>query len=120
MVMHTAGRKVGLARARVLVEAEGQERSYLWHAPGLLVAARTHDWHGAAGRPPQECSRHRCASRHQDHSADRSDPALSTPTGASTTRSPWPRLPSCQQRNLPFPPYALGAWLGDGTTRAAS
>src|SRR5215813_9267216 len=32
-IMHTAGRGVGLAPERILVEAAGTQRSYRWHAP---------------------------------------------------------------------------------------
>ena len=38
-------------------------------------------------------------------------------TAARTMPSPWHRQRSCPPGTCRFPPYALGAWLGGGTTK---
>jgi replicative DNA helicase len=115
-VLHTAGRKVGLARARVPLKAQGQERTYAWHAPAYLSR------HALMTAMAQQADRPMNAvttAAHQD--------IKTTAQIAATLRSPADGRPNhavavAQAAELPakellFPPYALGAWLGDGTSR---
>ena len=117
-LMHTAGRGVGLAPERVPVNAAGSMRSYTWRAPAyssrhaLLVTMVQ-----LADRPKNAAT----TAMHIDivttaqiaktlcHLAD------GRLNHAVTVTQPID-LP---HRDLPFPPYALGAWLGDGLSQSA-
>jgi replicative DNA helicase len=116
-VMHTAGRKVGLGRARVLVEAEGQERSYMWHAPAYssrhaLLTAMTQQ----ADRPKNAAT----TTVHQDikTTAQIAATLRSLADGRLNHAVAVAHAAELPAKELPFPPYALGAWLGDGTSKS--
>jgi replicative DNA helicase len=117
-IMHTAGRRVGLASERILVTATGPARSYQWRAPAyasrqaLLVAMVQ-----LVDRPKNAST----TAVHHD--------TVTTAELAESLRHPVDgRLNHCvavvepidlPAGDLPFPPYALGVWLGDGDTRTA-
>jgi replicative DNA helicase len=116
-VMHTAERKVGLARARVPVQAEGQERSYVWRAPAYssrhaLMTAMTRQ----ADRPKNSVM----TAVHQDikTTAQIAATLRSAADGRFNHAVAVAQAAELPARELPFPPYALGAWLGDGTSRS--
>jgi replicative DNA helicase len=117
-LMHTAGRGVGLAPERVPVNAAGSMRSYRWRAPAyssrhaLLVTMVQ-----LADRPKNAAT----IATHVD--------LVTTAQIAETLRHPADgRLNHAVKvaepvdlphRDLPFPPYALGVWLGDGLSQSA-
>src|SRR5260221_11206888 len=117
-IMHTAGRGVGLAPERILVEAVGTQRSYRWHAPAY--ASR----HSLLTRMVHMAERPKNASTTAVH-----DPIVTTEQIAATLRvgsdvrpnhSVATALPLCMpDADLPLPPYVLGVWLGDGTSSSA-
>jgi len=117
-IMHRAGRGVGLAPERIRVTADGPARSYAWRAPAYasrraLLAAMVQ----LADRPKNAGT----TAVHQD--------VVTTAQIADTVRYPGDgRLnhavavaepADLPPVDLPFPPYALGALLGDGATRYA-
>jgi replicative DNA helicase len=117
-IMHTAGRGVGIAPERILVEAIGPQRSYCWHAPAYtsrhsLLTSMVH----MAERPKN-------ASATAVH-----NPIVTTEQIAATLRvgddmrpnhSVATVRPLClPDADLPLPPYVLGVWLGDGSSSAA-
>jgi replicative DNA helicase len=117
-IMHTAGRGVGPASERVQITVVGPVRSYAWKAPAYssrraLLAAMVQ----LADRPMNTAT----TAVHKD--------VVTTAQIADTLRHPTDGrlnhavavakpadLPSA---DLPFPPYALGAWLGDGMSQSA-
>src|SRR5215469_5465576 len=117
-IMHTAGRGVGMASERILVEAAGAQRSYCWHAPAY--ASR----HSLLTRMVQMAERPMNASTTAVH-----DPIVTTEQIAATltvggeerpNHSIANALPLClPDADLPLPPYALGVWLGDGSSSSA-
>jgi replicative DNA helicase len=117
-IMHTAGRSVGMAAERVPVSVAGPARSYIWRAPAYrsrraLLAAMV-----------QLADRPRNAATTAVHGE-----IVTTARIAETLRHPADgrlnhavavaRAADLPPRDLPFPPYALGVWLGDGATRSA-
>jgi replicative DNA helicase len=114
-IMHTAGRGVGLAPERILVEAAGPQRSYRWRAPAY--ASR----HSLLSKMVQMAERPKNAAATAVH-----DPIVTTEQIAATLRvgsdmrpnhSVATALPLClPDADLPLPPYALGVWLGDGSS----
>jgi replicative DNA helicase len=117
-VMHTAGRSVGLAAERVPVRVAGPVGSYVWRAPAyssrrVLLAAMIQ----LADRPKNTAT----SAEHEE--------VLTTAQIAETLCHPVDgRLNHAvavaepidlPPRDLPFPPYALGVWLGDGHARSA-
>jgi replicative DNA helicase len=117
-LMHTAGRTVGVAPDRIPVRVEGKQRSYTWRAPAYasrraLLAAMVQQ----ADRPKNAATTalqpetvttaqlaatlHTASDRRLNHAVAVTQPA------------------DLAARDLPFPPYTLGAWLGDGTSKAA-
>jgi replicative DNA helicase len=117
-LMHTAGRGVGLAPVRLPVTTHGSARSYVWNAPAYssrraLLTAMIQ----LADRPKNAAS----ATGHRD--------VVTTGQIADTLRHPTDgRLNhavriaepvSLPPADLPFPPYALGVWLGDGYSDSA-
>ena len=116
-IMHTAGRAVGLAGSRIPVLAAGAKRSYAWNAPAYasrhaLMTAMTRQ----ADRPMNAAT----TAFHED--------VKTTAQVAATLRAEADgrlnhavavaRAVDLPAAALPFPPYALGAWLGDGTSRS--
>ncbi len=117
-IMHTAGRGVGVASERVQIAVAGPVRSYAWKAPAYssrraLLAAMVQ----LADRPMNAA----ITAVHKG--------VVTTAQIADTLRHPTDGrlnhavavakpadLPSA---DLPFPPYALGVWLGDGHSRSA-
>jgi replicative DNA helicase len=114
-IMHTAGRGVGLAPERILVEAVGTQRSYRWHAPAY--ASR----HSLLSKMVQMAERPMNSSITAVH-----NPIVTTEQIAATLKvgsdmrpnhSVATALPLClPEADLPLPPYVLGVWLGDGTS----
>jgi replicative DNA helicase len=123
VVMHTAGRHVGMAPARIPVDVQAAPDTHrmpsTWRAPAYasrraLLAAMTL----AADRP-------RNAATTAAH-----DPIVTTAQIASTLRVGTDnRLNHCVANalpldlppvSLPLPPYVLGVWLGDGASESAS
>jgi replicative DNA helicase len=117
-LMHTAGRGVGLAPERVIITVTGPKRSYEWKAPAYssrraLLSAMVQ----LADRPKN-------AGVTAVH-----ERTVTTAQIATTLRHPMDgRLNHAvavaaaidlPPRDLPLPPYTLGIWLGDGTTRSA-
>jgi replicative DNA helicase len=118
-IMHTAGRGVGLAPERILVDAAGPQRSYRWRAPAY--ASR----HSLLNRMVHMAERPKNAAATAVH-----DPIVTTEQIAETLRvdsdmrpnhSVATALPLClPDADLPLPPYVLGVWLGDGTSSRAA
>ena len=114
-IMHTAGRGVGLAPERILVEVGGAQRSYRWHAPAY--ASR----HSLLARMVQMAERPKNASTTALH-----DPIVTTEQIAATVKvggdlrpnhSIATARPLClPEADLSLPPYVLGVWLGDGSS----
>ncbi len=117
-LVHTAGRAVGLAPERVPVNVVGPKRSHLWRAPAYssrraLLAAMVQ----LADRPKNAA----VTAMHND--------VVTTAQIAATLRCPADgrlnhavavaRPADLPHIDLPFPPYAFGCWLGDGTSRAS-
>ncbi|HEX4658710.1 MAG TPA: replicative DNA helicase [Streptosporangiaceae bacterium] len=117
-IMHTAGRDVGLAPERILVEAAGAQRSYRWHAPAY--ASR----HSLLTRMVQMAERPKNAAITAVH-----DPIVTTEQIAASLRvgsdvrpnhSVATVRPLClPDADLPLPSYVLGVWLGDGSSSCA-
>ena len=117
-IMHTVGREVGLAPGRVPTRAEGQQRSYAWRAPAY--ASR----HALLAAMTRQANRPKNAATTATHQA-----IVTTSQLAATVRSSADgrlnhavavtRPAVLPTRDLPFSPYTLGVWLGDGTTNAA-
>jgi replicative DNA helicase len=117
-LIHTAGRGVGLAAERIPASASGAVRSYVWKAPAyasrhaLLAAmvqladrpknaAITAVHHGITTTAQiARTMRHPADGRH-NHAVAVAEPVDLPPT------------------DLPFAPYTLGVWLGDGLSRSA-
>jgi len=115
--LRLAGREIGYAPDRLPVEAEGPQRRYAWHAPAYssrhaLLLALTQ----RAGQPKNAAT----TTRHQDivttaqiaASVRAADGRKNHAVGVAQPAT----LPT---RELPLPPYTLGAWLGDGTSDCA-
>jgi replicative DNA helicase len=117
-IMHTAGRSVGLAAQRLPVNVAGPTRSYVWKAPAYSSRRAL-----LAGMV-QLADRPRNAATTVVH-----EEVVTTAQIAETLRYPVDgRLnhavavaepADLPPRDLPFPPYALGVWLGDGHARSA-
>jgi replicative DNA helicase len=117
-LVHTAGRGVGLAAERIPVRVAGATRSYVWRAPAYASRqALLTTMVQLADRPKNAAA----TATHIDivttaqiaatlrHPADgRLNHAVATAQPADLPR-----------REVPFPPYALGVWLGDGLSRSA-
>jgi replicative DNA helicase len=118
-IMHTAGSGVGVAPERIPITAAGPVRSYVWKAPAYasrrtLLAAMVE----LADRPKNAAT----TAAHQD--------IVTTAQIAGTLRHPADgrlnhavaiaKPADLPRRELPFPPYVLGVWLGDGTSRSAT
>jgi replicative DNA helicase len=117
-LMHTAGRGVGLAPERIPVTAAGSMRSYVWRAPAYvsrraLLAAMVQ----LADRPKNAA----ITVVHQDIVTTRHIAAtLCHPADGRLNHAVAVARPiDLPHRDLPLPPYTLGAWLGDGTSRSA-
>ncbi len=117
-VMHTAGRSVGLAAERVPVSVSGPVRSYVWKAPAYssrraLLAAMV-----------QLADRHKNAATtavHEDVvTTARIAETLSHPVDGRLNHAvAVAKAADLPPKDLPFPPYALGVWLGDGHAQSA-
>jgi replicative DNA helicase len=118
-IMHTAGRGIGLASERVSITAMGPARSYTWRAPAYasrhaLLAAMVH----LADRPKNAA----ITAMHEDvvttvQIAD----TLHHPTDGRLNHAVAVAKPAdLPTKDLPLPPYVLGVWLGDGTSRSAT
>jgi len=117
-IMHTVGRDIGLAPERVPVRAEGQQRTYTWRAPAYSSR------HALLAAMARQADQPKNAATTATHQA-----IVTTSQLAATVRSPADgrlnhavavaRPALLPPRDLPFPAYTLGAWLGDGTTNAA-
>ncbi len=117
-VIHTVGREVGLALQKVSVSAAGQHRSYTWRAPAyssrhqLLTGMLRR-----ADRPKNAAT----TAVHQEvvTTAQLAATVRSSADGRLNHAVAVARAAVLPTRNLPFPPYTLGAWLGDGSSNAA-
>jgi replicative DNA helicase len=117
-LMHMAGRSVGPAADRVEVRVEGPHRACTWRAPAYasrraLLSALVEQ----ADQPKNAAA-----------TAVHRDVVTTAELAASLRTGPDQRLNHAvavaraavlPERDLPFPPYTLGAWLGDGTSQAA-
>ena len=117
-LMHTAGSGVGLASERVPILVTGPKRTYQWKAPAYssrraLFSAMVQQ----AERPMNSATtamHERTVTTAQiaatlHHSTDgRLNHAVAVAAAVD--------LPPL---DLPLPPYTLGIWLGDGTSRSA-
>src|SRR5258708_5691684 len=90
-IMHTAGRDVGLAPERILVEAAGAQRSCRWHAPAY--ASR----HSLLARMAQMAERPKNAAITAVH-----DPILTT-----KAKAPLSSPPAFPQDGAPAPPKTV-------------
>jgi replicative DNA helicase len=118
-VMHSAGRGVGMAAERILVNVVGPQRSYRWHAPAyasrhsmlskmVQMAERPMNFSTTAVRNPIVTTE-QIASTMRVGSDARPNHSVAVP------------LPLClPDADLPLPPYVLGVWLGDGTSSSAN
>ena len=119
-VLSKAGRQVGLTPDRIPVKVSGPKRSYTWRAPAFasrraLLAAMV----AQADRPMNEAT----TARHQDIVT--TTQLAATMRCSSADRRPNHAVAVAQAaalpaRELPFPPYTLGAWLGDGSAGTAN
>jgi replicative DNA helicase len=118
-LLHTAAREAGLADARIPVQVAGAAGGvHVWHAPAY---ASRRALLAAMARRADQPRNAAITAVHQD--------VVTTGELARTLRvSGSGRLnhavtvaqpASLPPRDLPFPPYALGAWLGGGTSQAA-
>ena len=117
-LMHTAGRGVGLAKERIPVSAAGSMRSYVWSAPAYssrraLLATMVQ----LADRPKNAAT----TVTHTDivTSAQIAETLRHPADGRLNHAVALANPADLPHRDLPFPPYSLGAWLGDGTSRAS-
>ena len=117
-LMHTAGRGVGLAAERIPVSAGGTVRSYTWKAPAYssrhaLLAAMVQ----LADRPKNAAltAGHEGIATTAQIARTVRHPADGRHNHAVAVAEPIDLPP----KDLPFPPYALGVWLGDGISRSA-
>ena len=119
-VLSKAGRQVGLTPDRIPVKVSGPKRSYTWRAPAFasrraLLAAMV----AQADRPMNEAT----TARHQDIVT--TTQLAATMRCSSADRRPNHAVAVAQAaalpaRELPFPPYTLGAWLGDESAGTAN
>ncbi len=117
-LVHTAGRGVGLAPERIPVNVAGSTRSYVWRAPAYSSRR------GLLATMVQLADRPKNAATTATHVT-----IMTTAQIAATLRHPadgrlnhavavaQPADLPCG--DLPFPPYALGVWLGDGLSQSA-
>jgi replicative DNA helicase len=117
-LMHTSWRSVGLATERVPVNVAGPARSYVWKAPAYssrraLLAAMVQ----LADRPKNVATTvvHEAVVTTAQIAETLRHPVDGRLNHAVTVAEPADLPP----RDLPFPPYALGVWLGDGAARSA-
>jgi replicative DNA helicase len=114
-IMHTAGRGVGLAPERILVEAVGTQRSYRWHAPAY--ASR----HSLLSKMVQMAERPIKSSTRAAHNpiatTEQISATLKVDSDMRPNHSVATALPLClPDVDLSLPPYVLGVWLGDGSS----
>jgi replicative DNA helicase len=115
-VMHTVGRKVGLAGTRVPVHVKGAERSYAWNAPAY--ASR----HALMTAMAERADSPRNATTTAVHLEVKTTAQIATTLrsvadGRLNHAVAVTQAVDLSAKTLPFPPYALGAWLGDGTSK---
>jgi replicative DNA helicase len=118
-VMHTAGREVGLASARVPKLVERQGKPHVWRAPAY---SSRHALLGAMVQRVDRPINAATTAMHQD--------IVTTAQIAATVRCPADgrfnhaiavaEPADLPHRDLPFPPYTLGIWLGDGNSHSAA
>ena len=117
-LMHTAGRGVGLAPDRVPVLVAGPKRTYEWKAPAYSSRR------ALLSTMVLQADRPKNAATTVVH-----ERTVTTAQIAATLRHPTDgRLNHAVSvadavdlppSYLPLPPYTLGVWLGDGTSRSA-
>jgi len=118
-LLHTAGREVGIAPERVPVQVQRRMgKVHAWRAPAY--ASRRALLAGMVSRADQPRNG-AIKTAHRD--------VVTTAELAETLRAPGDgrlnhavalaRPADLPASELPLPPYALGAWLGDGTSSAA-
>jgi replicative DNA helicase len=121
VLLPAAGREVGIAPARIPVQVQVQGRSgesHTWRAPAYasrraLLAAMV----SRAEQPGNAAIK--AAHRDVVTTAELAETLRASGDERSNHAVALARPADLPARDLPFPPYALGAWLGDGTGRAA-
>jgi replicative DNA helicase len=118
-LMHTVGRGVGFAAERIPVLAAGPKRTYEWKAPAYSSRR------ALLGAMVQQADRPKNESTTAVH-----ERTMTTAQIASTLRHPadgrlnhavaLAAAVDLSPVDLPLPPYTLGIWLGDGTSRSAT
>jgi replicative DNA helicase len=117
-IMHTAGRSVGLAADRVSVNVAGPARAHVWKAPAYASKRALLGGMVQLADLPKNAA---TTARHEDVVTTRRvaemlrHPVDGRLNHAVVVAKPMD-LPS---RDLPFPPFALGVWLGDGHAQSA-
>jgi replicative DNA helicase len=117
-VLHSAGRDVGLTAARMPRRVDRHGKPHVWRAPAYSSR------HALLAAMVQQADRPKNAATTAEH-----DGVVTTAQLAATLRVPADGrlnhavavakpadLPASE---LPFPPYTLGVWLGDGTSHVA-
>jgi replicative DNA helicase len=117
-IMHTAGRDVGIAPERILVEAAGAQRSYSWHAPAYAPR------HSLLTRMVHMAERPMNAATTAVHEAIVTTEQIAATLRVGSDMRPNHSVATAQplclpDANLPLPPYVLGVWLGDGSSSCA-
>jgi replicative DNA helicase len=117
-VMHTAGLSVGLAKERIPVKVTGPKRSYTWHAPAY--SSRRALLSAMAQRADQPMNA-ATTGAHRDivTTAEMAATVRMAVDGRQNHAVAVAQAAVLPIRDLPLPPYTLGAWLGDGTSDAA-
>ena len=117
-LLHMVGREVGIAPARVPVQVQRWTgEADTWRAPAYasrraLLAAMV----SRADQPPNAAFK--AAHRDVVTTAELAETLRASGDGRLNHAVALARPADFPARDLPFPPYALGAWLGDGTSRA--
>ncbi|MFF4771703.1 replicative DNA helicase [Microtetraspora fusca] len=115
-VLHTVQKEIGSA-GKVARQVSGSARGYLWNTPGYSRRRLFTALYAGASRPRNAATTaiHRDVVTTEEIAATLRCSSDNRPNHAVAVAAPF-ALP---ERDLPLPPYALGAWLGDGHSAAA-
>jgi replicative DNA helicase len=117
-LMHTSGRDVGMAPARVAVSAGRRGGSYTWSAPAY--ASRQALLTAMVQRADRPMSYATTAVHQQVSTTERIAETLTITADGRPNYSVSTSLPlELPYADLPISPYVLGVWLGDGHSAAA-
>ena len=112
-VLHAVGREVG-HHGRVLCRAQGSQRAYDWHAPAWSRRAVLVALASRLSRPVE------LGTLHPDHvTTEQMAQAVRLGDGRCNWAVAVADPIQGEERDLPVPPYTLGAWLGDGHSASA-